>query len=100
HVAIGLGGSAEPFLSVGNVVHHSSLSADRDLVADLEVTRQSGLPGHGDVVSDLGAARDPGLAAEDAVFAKHDVVAYLDEVIDLASPSDDGGSECGAVDGD
>jgi hypothetical protein len=96
---VGLGGVAEPFLAIGDVVHDTGLAADRGAMTDFDMTGEAGLAAESDVIADLSAAADTDLSDEDAMFAEGDVVADLDEVINFGAASDDGGSEGAAVDG-
>ena len=101
HLALGLlvrlRGRAEPFLAVGNVVHHAGLRGDNNLIADLQMAADADLPGQHDVFAKLRAARDADLPDNDAVLADLDVVRDLNEVINLRALADDRRAERAAV---
>src|SRR5208283_2460621 len=60
HLALGLlvrlRGDAQPFATVGNVVHYPGFRGDGDLVADFQMPGEADLAGEDHVFAQLGAA--------------------------------------------
>ena len=66
-----LSGVTEPFLPVRDVVHHAGLRGDGRLVADLQMTGETDLPGERDEIAQFGAAGDARLRHNQALRTYH-----------------------------
>src|SRR4051812_26689123 len=80
-----------------NVGGNTRLAAGLDALADRNMAAHADLPGQHDVIFELRAARDPGLRTQKAVPANRDVVADLDEIIDLRPLTHDSPAESRAI---
>ena len=72
--------------------------ADRDLIADRKVIRDTHLAGHDNVIASARRARDADLTAQDVMFPDLAVMADHHQVVDFRSRSDAGDAECSPID--
>jgi len=98
-LAVRLSGASKPFFPIRNMVHHSGLGGDGDMVAKLQVAGEAGLAGEDDIVAQFGAARDTHLRDHQAMLAYGDVVPDLHQVVDLRPLADDRWSQRPPVNG-
>ena len=79
-------------------MRHAALRADHGLRADVQVAGEAGLSADDHVVTQSCAAGDAHLGGDQAVFANHDIVGDLDEVVDFGSFTNAGFAKARAVD--
>src|SRR5262249_54935346 len=77
---------------------HTGAGGDDRAVADRDVLVGSDLAGHHSIGAPRGPARNPRERGHDRVFADLDVVADLDQVVELRAPPDARAAEPRAVD--
>src|SRR5260370_9064513 len=92
------GGSAADHGSGGNVVGDSALGYGYGSVSDFYVPADSYLSGQDYVVAYVGRAGQAYLGAEQRVVSDGAAVAYVDEVVDFCTSSDEGLANAGAID--
>ncbi len=74
-------------------------SGNYSIVANLQVPGNSRLPRHGDTVADGRAACDSNHGHDETVLSHNYVVTQLHQIIDLCSPTNDGSTTGGSVNG-
>src|SRR5436190_11761678 len=81
---------AAPDLAGRHVLHHPGGSRDARSVADGDMVGHAGPAAERDVVADEHAARYSGVRGQKAIAAKADVVADMDQIIQLGTLADHG----------
>src|SRR5271166_550233 len=87
-LAHGLRRGAGPPLPCGNIGHDARSGGDLRAGADVEMARDASLPSQRGEISNDARSRDAGLRDQNRVPADDDVVADLNEIVDLRALAD------------
>ena len=92
-------GAAGVFAGIFDGLADAAAGGDHDEIGDVDMADDAGLPAENDVAAGFCRTGNARLRDDDVVRADNDVVADLNEVVDLGAGGDAGGLKTGSVDG-